>query len=49
LDMKTVQYLNKHGAHFYVGLGVGAHLEKWKIKPNKINELDWGDSINFKN
>jgi len=48
LDMKTVQYLNKHGAHFYVGLGVGAHLEKWKIKPNKINELDWGDSINFK-
>ena len=28
LDMKTIQQLHKQGAMFFVGLGVGVHLEK---------------------
>ena len=30
LDMKTIQHLASQGTQFYVGLGVGAHLERWK-------------------
>lgn len=41
LDMKTVQHLAKNGTHFYVGLGVGAHLEKWQIPQKQIHEKDW--------
>ena len=48
LDMKSVKHLDKLGAHFFVGLGVGAHLEKWKIKLSKITELDWGGKARFK-
>ena len=48
LDMKTIQHLHKQGAMFFVGLGVGAHLEKWGIPKEKVNEMDWGDSIKLK-
>ena len=27
---------------FYCSLGVGAHLEKWRISRSRITELDWG-------
>jgi L-ascorbate metabolism protein UlaG (beta-lactamase superfamily) len=40
LDMKTIQHLHKQGAMFFVGLGVGAHLEKWGIPKDKVNEID---------
>jgi len=26
---------------FYVPLGVGSHLEYWKVPPDKIHSLDW--------
>jgi L-ascorbate metabolism protein UlaG (beta-lactamase superfamily) len=29
---------------FIVPLGVGAHLEKWGIAPDRITELDWNES-----
>ena len=30
---------------FVCGLGVGAHLEHWGVKPQKIIEMDWGENI----
>ncbi|HEX7151897.1 MAG TPA: MBL fold metallo-hydrolase [Thermoanaerobaculia bacterium] len=43
LDMDTVRSLAANGTVFAVGLGIGAHLEKWGIKPEQIRELDWGE------
>ena len=31
-------------ARFIVPLGVGAHLERWGVAPDRITELDWGES-----
>ena len=33
-------------ARFIVPLGVGAHLEKWGVAPERITELDWFESTN---
>jgi L-ascorbate metabolism protein UlaG (beta-lactamase superfamily) len=41
LDMKTVQHLAASGTHFYVGLGVGTHLQAWQVPAEQIHELDW--------
>jgi L-ascorbate metabolism protein UlaG (beta-lactamase superfamily) len=41
LDMETIQALARAGAHFYVGLGIGAHLERWDVPPAQIHEMDW--------
>jgi L-ascorbate metabolism protein UlaG (beta-lactamase superfamily) len=48
LDMPTVQHLASQGTHFYVGLGVGAHLEKWKVAAAQIHEMDWWESAIIK-
>ena len=45
LDMKTVQRLAPQGTHFYVPLGIGAHLERWDVPPAQIHEMDWWESI----
>ncbi|NRF67280.1 MBL fold metallo-hydrolase [Aquincola sp. S2] len=44
LDMDTVQALGRGGTHFYVGLGIGAHLERWEVPAAQIHEMDWWDS-----
>jgi L-ascorbate metabolism protein UlaG (beta-lactamase superfamily) len=44
LDMATVQHLAQGGTHFFVGLGIGAHLKKWDVSPDQIHELDWWES-----
>ena len=31
-------------ARFVVPLGVGAHLERWGVPPERITELDWAES-----
>jgi L-ascorbate metabolism protein UlaG (beta-lactamase superfamily) len=31
-------------ARFLVPLGVGAHLERWGVAPERITELDWSES-----
>jgi L-ascorbate metabolism protein UlaG (beta-lactamase superfamily) len=49
LDMKTVQHLAAQGTHFYVGLGIGAHLERWQVAPEQIHEMDWWQSLELKN
>ncbi|MBI9075025.1 MAG: MBL fold metallo-hydrolase [Desulfatibacillum sp.] len=41
LDYGTIMALEGRTEMFFVPLGVGAHLEKWGISPEKITELDW--------
>ena len=48
LDMDTIQQLAKGGTHFYVGLGIGAHLRRWAVPPGQIHEMDWWDHANIK-
>ncbi|HEX6273320.1 MAG TPA: MBL fold metallo-hydrolase, partial [Polyangiaceae bacterium] len=36
LDMATIAGLAKRGTHFFVGLGVGAHLERWQVPAVQI-------------
>ena len=44
LDYPTVRELAKHDAPFLTSLGVGAHLEAWGVRPERIVELDWWES-----
>ncbi len=48
LDMKTVQHLAPQGTHFYVPLGIGAHLERWGVPPAQIHDMDWWQSAELK-
>jgi L-ascorbate metabolism protein UlaG (beta-lactamase superfamily) len=41
LDYKTILALKSKTKLFCTSLGVGAHLERWGISPEKIVELDW--------
>jgi L-ascorbate metabolism protein UlaG (beta-lactamase superfamily) len=45
LDMPTIRALAARGTHFVVPLGIGAHLERWRVPAAQIHELDWNDSI----
>jgi L-ascorbate metabolism protein UlaG (beta-lactamase superfamily) len=49
LDMRTIQHLASQGTQFYVGLGIGAHLERWQVAPAQIHEMDWWESLELKN
>ncbi|HET7527737.1 MAG TPA: MBL fold metallo-hydrolase [Burkholderiaceae bacterium] len=43
LDMRTVQHLARsERTAFIVPLGIGAHLERWGVAPQRIVELQWG-------
>lgn len=48
LDREVVRGLARNAAQsrmrFIVPLGVGAHLERWGVSPERITELDWGES-----
>ena len=48
LDMDTIQHLASGGTHFYVGLGIGAHLQRWDVPPAQIHEMDWWDQATVK-
>lgn len=41
LDYKAIQQLDEKTGHFYVPLGVKAHLQRWGVADDKITELDW--------
>ncbi len=44
LDHLAIQALNSKVGHFYVPLGIKAHLQRWGVQDNKITELDWYQS-----
>ena len=48
LDMKTVQHLAAQGTHFFVPLGIGAHLERWDVPAAQMHEMDWWESLPFR-
>lgn len=48
LDYESIKALKDKVEHFYTPLGVGAHLQKWKVDKNKITELDWWQETTFK-
>ncbi|WP_395689285.1 MBL fold metallo-hydrolase [Caenimonas koreensis] len=49
LDMATVQALGRGGTHFYVGLGIGAHIESWGVPAAQVHDMDWWESAQVGN
>ncbi len=47
LDYGSIKKLNEKTGHFYVALGVGAHLERWGVPTEKITEMDWWQETTF--
>ena len=48
LDMKTIQHLATKGAHFYLPMGLGAHLKRWHVPQQLIHEMQWWQFADFK-
>jgi L-ascorbate metabolism protein UlaG (beta-lactamase superfamily) len=44
LDYPTIRELAGRDVPFVTSLGVGAHLEAWGVRPERITELDWWES-----
>ena len=44
LDYQAIKVLSKRVSHFFVPLGVKAHLERWGVASTNISELDWYES-----
>src|SRR5258706_4396262 len=49
LDYPTIRELAKSDVPFVTSLGVGAHLEAWGVRPERIVELDWWESHRLPN
>lgn len=49
LDYGTIKKMHPRVSRFFVPLGVGAHLEKWGVLPEKITELDWWEETIYDN
>lgn len=47
LDYPSIQALSQKTKHFLVPLGIGAHLERWGVAKEKIQELDWWEEYRF--
>lgn len=41
LDMPSIKKLSEQGVHFYMPLGIGAHMERWGVPAERIHEFDW--------
>jgi L-ascorbate metabolism protein UlaG (beta-lactamase superfamily) len=44
LDYPTIRELRKFDVPFITSLGVGAHLEAWGVRKERIIELDWWEA-----
>ncbi len=44
LDHPSIRELARRDVPFVTSLGVGAHLEAWGVRPERIVELDWWES-----
>src|ERR1700685_898178 len=49
LDYPTIRELARRDMPFVTSLGVGAHLEGWGVRPERITELDWWESHELPN
>jgi len=48
LDMATVQQLARGGTRFYVGMGIGAHLQRWGVPAALVQEMAWWQHADVK-
>ena len=48
LDYSSIMQLKDKVNHFFVPLGLGAHLEKWGIGQERITEMDWWEEVSYK-
>ncbi len=48
LDYPSILELARLDVPFFTSLGVGAHLQSWGVQPERINELDWWESIELR-
>jgi L-ascorbate metabolism protein UlaG (beta-lactamase superfamily) len=49
LDYPTIRELARRNLPFVTSLGVGAHLERWGVRPERIAELDWWETYQLPN
>ena len=49
LDYESIQKLKGKVGQYFTPLGLGNHLIEWGVGKEKINELNWWDSIEFDN
>jgi L-ascorbate metabolism protein UlaG (beta-lactamase superfamily) len=49
LDFPTIRELARLDVPFVTSLGVGAHLQAWGVRPERIAELDWWESYALPN
>ncbi len=49
LDLASIERLKGKVKQYFVGLGVGRHLEAWRIPNELISEFDWWDEQLFSN
>jgi L-ascorbate metabolism protein UlaG (beta-lactamase superfamily) len=49
LDHKTILALQSKVKKIITSLGVGSHLERWKINPAIVTEMFWGDEVFLEN
>ncbi|MFY0606081.1 MAG: MBL fold metallo-hydrolase [Cyclobacteriaceae bacterium] len=47
LDLASIEKLQHKVSKYFVGLGVGRHLEKWGVSSDSITEFDWWDEHSF--
>jgi len=47
LDYPSIIKLKDKVDHFFTGLAVGEHLQKWGVEAVKISELDWWQEMSF--
>ena len=46
LDMRTIEEIEHKVKQFLVPLGVKAHLTRWGVAPEKVQEFDWYEAVN---
>lgn len=47
IDLASIKKLMPKVDRWLVGLGIGRHLERWKILSSNIAEFDWWDELDF--
>lgn len=47
IDLKSLRKLMPNVNKWFVGLGIGRHLERWKIPAEQITEFDWWQELEF--
>jgi L-ascorbate metabolism protein UlaG (beta-lactamase superfamily) len=47
IDLKSVKKLMPKVDKWFVGMGIGRHLERWGIPTSNITEFDWWQDLDF--